>query len=591
MIFPRLSSRSLAAVVLAALLAACAQQPAQRAEEPSATDADAQPAIESIVAASVQAEPAADLPKQELTDQVLYEFLLAEIAGQRGNIVLAAQAYAELAKRTRDPRIARRAYEVALAARMPDAATMAAQALLEAEPNSPDALRRVASLLVSTNRIDEAQPYLQRILSLEPANRGEGFMQLNRLLAGNRDKAANLRVVQELAQPYPDLPQAHFAVAQAAAQAEQDDLALAEIRQAGKLQPEWELPALFEAQLLQRTSNAAARERLESYLKTYPKSRDVRLNYARVLVADKMYPEARTQFETLLKDNPTSTDVLFAVAVLSMQLEDYAGAEGYLKRLLDLNYRDRDTVRLYLGQISEEQKRFPEALEWYRTITGGEHYLPAQIRQAQVMSKQGDLPGARQFLHKVNAQTNQQRVQLIIAESQLLRDANQPKEAFDVVGSGLDKLPNDPDLLYDYAMLAEKLDRMDILESSLRKLIRLRPEHAHAYNALGYSLADRNERLPEAKELIEKALKLSPDDSFIIDSLGWVYYRMGNNEEALKLLRRAYAGRPDAEIAAHLGEVLWVSGNKDEAQKVWSDATMKAPSNDTLLKTIQRFKP
>jgi tetratricopeptide (TPR) repeat protein len=274
-----------------------------------------------------------------------------------------------------------------------------------------------------------------------------------------------------------------------------------------------------------------------------------------------------------------------------MQLEDWGAAEANLKRLLDLGYRDRNAVRFYLGQVSEEQKRWPDALKWYAEVTRGDQFMPAQIRAAQVLSKQGDLDGARKFLRNVNAANNDQRAQLIIAEAQLLREANQPKEAFAVVERGLGDLPDQPDLLYDYAMLAEKLERVDLLETSLRTLIKLRPDHAHAYNALGYSLADRNVRLDEAKELIEQALKLSPDDSFIIDSMGWVLYRQGKTEEALKLLQRAYAGRPDPEIAAHLGEVLWVLGRRGEAQKVWDDALAKAPANDVLVKTVQRLKP
>jgi tetratricopeptide (TPR) repeat protein len=292
----------------------------------------------------------------------------------------------------------------------------------------------------------------------------------------------------------------------------------------------------------------------------------------------------------LVKDYPDNGDVVFAVAVLSMQLEDWGNAESNLKRLFDLGYRDRNAVRFYLGQVNEEQKRFPEAIKWYAEVTRGEQYLPAQIHTAQVMSKQGDLAAARDYLKQINPTTNQERVQLILAEAQLLRDANQPKEAFKVVEQGLDKMPNDPDLLYDYAMLAEKLDRMDVLESSLRKVILVQPDHAHAYNALGYSLADRNQRLDEAKQLIEQALKLSPEDYYIIDSMGWVLYRQGKPDEALKYLNRAYAGRHDPEIAAHLGEVLWVLGRKAEAQKVWTEALAKAPSNDVLVKTVQRLK-
>jgi tetratricopeptide (TPR) repeat protein len=519
----------------------------------------------------------------------VYEFLLAEIAGQRGNVMLSAQAYADLAKRTRDPRVAERATEVALHARNPQAAVEAARVWADTAPESTKALGTVASLLVNSNRVDEAEPYLKRILAVSGENRGDGFMQLNRLLANNPDKALTLRVIQDLAEPYPGLAQAHFAVASAAAGAGQEDLALKEIQEASRLKPDWELAALYEAQLLQKQSNKAASDRLATYLKTYPKSREVRLAYARTLVAEKNYPDARGQFEQLVKDFPDNTEVVFAVAALSMQLEDWPAAERNLKRLLDLNYRDRNQVRLYLGQVTEEQKRFDEALQWYGEVTRGDQFMPAQVRSAHVLRKQGNLDGARKFLQQVSAQNNDQRVQLILAEAQLLRDAKQEKEAFVVVDRALDKLPNHPDLLYDHAMLAEKVDRMDVLESSLRKLLKIKPDHAHAYNALGYSLADRNERLDEARQLIEQALKLSPDDAFIIDSMGWVLYRQGQPEEALKYLQRAYSSRPDAEIAAHLGEVLWVMGRRDDARKVWNEALKKTPDNDVLQKTVQRL--
>jgi Flp pilus assembly protein TadD len=241
--------------------------------------------------------------------------------------------------------------------------------------------------------------------------------------------------------------------------------------------------------------------------------------------------------------------------------------------------------------VAEERKDFPEALKWYGEVGEGEQYVQAQIRYAQVLAHEGKLDEGRARLQQAAAKNGQQqRIQLILAEAQLLRDANQPKAAFDLVGQALDRVPNNPDLLYDYAMLAEKIERVDILESSLRKLIEIRPEHAHAYNALGYSLADRNQRLPEAQELIEKALKLAPDDSFIIDSMGWVLYRRGKLKDSLAYLRRAYAGRPDPEIAAHLGEVLWALGERSEAEHVWGDATKESPDNETLANTIKRLK-
>jgi tetratricopeptide (TPR) repeat protein len=582
--------RHLARAALPLLLAAACAIAGCAGSAPRTADAEDPPTKSATAVDPPDLAARPELPNVELTRELLYEFLIAEVAGQRGNVTLAAQAYVDLAKRTRDPRVAERATEMALYARMPEAAIESAKVWADASPGSSRALATASSLLVRMNRLDEAEPYLQQVLAVQTTNRGDGFLQLNGLLANNPDKATNLRVVQRLAEPYQQLAQARFAIAQAAATAGQDELALKEVREAARLAPDWELAVLYEASLLQKTSATLAAERLAGYLKTHPRSREVRLAYARMLVADKKYPEARGQFEQLLKDHPDNADVVFSVAVLSMQLEDWGAAESNLKRLLDLGYRDRNAVRFYLGQVSEEQKRWPDALKWYAEVTRGEQFMPAQVRSAQVLSKQGDLDGARKFLRNVNVANTDQRVQLIIAEAQLLRDANQPKEAFAVVERGLDSLPDQPDLLYDHAMLAEKLERVDLLESSLRKLIKLRPDHAHAYNALGYSLADRNERLDEAQELIESALKLAPDDSFIIDSMGWVLYRRGKTEEALKQLQRAYAGRQDPEIAAHLGEVLWVLGRRNEAQKVWDEALSKAPSNDVLTKTVQRLK-
>ena len=599
MSFPHLPvSRLPVRILLAGLslaLAACAQQP-QREAAPAAQpavspapgrQAEAKEAIAQVAAKADAAQ--ANLPKQDLTEAVLYEYLLAEIAGQRGAVGLSAQAYADLAKRTRDPRIARRAAEVAVYARMPGAAIDAARIWYESEPSSIQALQALTSLLLAAKREDEALPYLQKRINEDPS--GGSFLQLQRLFTGAQDKALTLKLVQQLAQPYPQVAQAHYAIAQAAAGAGESALALEEVRAESALRPEWELPVLLEAQLLQRQSNALALERLAAFLERHPKEREVRLSYARLLVSERKYTEARVEFQTLSRDFPDNADVVFAVGVLSLQLQDYALAQANFKRLLELPYRDRNTVRMYLGQIAEEQKNYTEALRWYDEVSSGDALLRAQLRIALVLGKQGKLDEARARLRQAEAGSVEGTVQLLLTEAQLLRDANRAREAFELIGNALKTLPDQPELLYDYAMLAEKLDRVDLLESNLRKLIRLQPEHAHAHNALGYSLADRNLRLPEAQGLIEKALQLSPEDPFIIDSMGWLMYRMGKHKQALEYLRKAYSVRPDPEIAAHLGEVLWTAGEHSEAEKIWGEASKKTPGNDALNNTIKRFRP
>jgi tetratricopeptide (TPR) repeat protein len=534
--------------------------------------------------------PAQSAQSSELNEPTLYEFLLGEIALQRGDAGLAAQTYLDLAKRTRDPRIARRAVEVANHARLPDLALQAAKLWHEIEPASPQAMQVVAALLVSAKRVDEAEPYLVKLLAAEGVNLENGFLQLNRLLAGNPDKAANLRVVRNLAGRYPKLAQAQFAVAQAAGSAGDDAAALEAIRRAQAIRPEWDAAVIFEAQVLQKRSPAEAAKRLGDFVEKNPASREARIAYARVLVLDKRFPEARKQFEALLAASPGNAEVIYAVGLLAFQLKDYPVAEENMKRLLGLGYRDPNGVRYVLGQIAEEQKQWPQAVKWYDSIVEGDQVIPARVRSAGAIAKQGKLDEARAFLQRVGADNPDDRIQLTVAEAQLLREAQRHGDAYEVLGKALKEEPEQPELLYDYALTAEKLERFDVLESNLRKLIQVRPDHAHAYNALGYSFADRNMRLPEARKLVEKALELSPEDYFIIDSLGWVQYREGNLKAAVDTLRRAYAGRPDAEIGAHLGEVLWVSGRRDEADKVWQESLKSAPDNETLQKTIKRLK-
>ncbi|HEX9396395.1 MAG TPA: tetratricopeptide repeat protein [Burkholderiales bacterium] len=535
--------------------------------------------------AVAQAEP------KELNEPTLYELLLGEIAMQRGDYALAAKTYLNLARRLNDARIARRAVEVALKGNQPEIALEAAQLWLKSEPDSPQALEMVARMLVTAQRVDDAEPYFEKLFALPAASPENGFLQINRLLGANPDKKANLHMVRRLAQRYPKLAQAHFAVAQAAAIAGDDAAAIAAARQAQALRPDWDAAVLIEVQLLQKRSMPEAAARLGEFVGRNPAARDARLAYARLLTLDKRYAEARAQFEALLAANPGNTDVVYSVGLVAFQLKDYTAAEDYMKRLLSTNFRDPDGVRYILGQVAEEQKRWPDAVRWYEQIKDGDQAMPARLRTANAIAKQGRLDEARALLREVAKENPDQLAQITVAEAQLLRDANLNRDAFDMLDEALRREPEQPELLYDYALTAEKLERFDLLEQNLRKLIVVRPDHAHAYNALGYSFADRNIRLAEARKLIEKALEITPDDFFIIDSLGWVQYREGKLKDAAATLRRAYGGRPDAEIGAHLGEVLWALGERDEAKRVWQEALQAGPDNETLQKTIKRFQP
>jgi tetratricopeptide (TPR) repeat protein len=591
-------------VTLPIALAACATRAPQKADIPpiAASDvAQAQgrtsprrlPVAQTSRAAGEEKVEEA-LPAMDLSEELLFKLLSSEIALQRGEWQSAYVTVLGAAQQTRDPRLARRAAEIALGAKQVDEALAAVRLWRSIAPESDEAAQYYLSFAILTENLAEAKPILeQRLKEARPQTRGLLAFQMQRLLARAKDKTAAFALLEEVLAPYRDLPEARLALAQAAFANGDAERARREAQAALRSKPDSELAVLALAQVT--PDKAAATGILRDFLNRYPKSRDVRLAHARLLVEQKEYPEARREFETLLKDEPDDLTSLYALGVLAAQTNDLKAAEAYLTRYLSVlesrpdEERDPSQALLLLAQIAEERKDSEAVLKWLGQIEPGEAFLSAQVKRAQVMAKRGELDAARKLLQEVPASGEREQAQLIIAEGQLLRDNGQLPAALDVLRQGMKRFPSNTDLLYDFAMLAEKRGLWDEMESALRKIMSLAPDNQHAYNALGYSLAERNIRLDEAHALIEKALKLAPDDPFIIDSMGWIQFRLGRLKEAEDLLRRAYALRPDVEIATHLGEVLWVRGQRDDAQKLWRDAQNKDPQNDTLKSTLARL--
>lgn len=531
----------------------------------------------------------AHLPPQELSPKVLYQMLLAETALQRDRLSLAVTTYLELARTTRDPRVSQRATEVALFARNPVAALEASRLWAAQDPDSDRARQTLSGLLVTEGKLSEARPYLEQMLAKAGPQTGALFMNLHNMLSRQADKPAVADLVIQLAKPYPKVPEAAYAVALANLDASRNDQALSAVRTAADLKPGWDAAALLHGQILQASKGGqAAREFYQAFLDKHPKAQEVRLIYARMLVDDKQFNAAREQFQAILKGAPDNPDLTLAVGLLSMQLQDYAAAQTYLEKVLALGYREPDTVRFYLGQLHEEQKDWTGAQKWYGQVEGGEQYVPSRMRIAVAMAHQNRLQEGRDLLHSLPADNNEQRVVLAQAEAQLLSDAHDFQGAWDVLSEGLKKVSDAPDLLYDRAMVAEKMGRIDLLESDLRQVIRIKPDHAHAYNALGYTLADRTERYAEALELIQKAVALAPGDPFIMDSLGWVQYRLGRLKDAEHNLKDAYDRQPDPEIAAHLGQVLWAQGNRDAATRLWQASYKANPDSEVLKSALEQ---
>jgi len=564
------------AIIFPLLLAACAQAP-QRAAVPAPASKPA----------AAKAEPV--LPDIALTDDLLYEFLLGEVALQRGRGHLAAQTYLDLAQETRDPRVAQRAAQVALRAREMNEAIDAFRLWLELEPDSAVAQQMLSTLLLTGGRLEEAEPYLRELLASEPDNVGHNFMQLYPLIARSADKPAAFRLVSNLAKPYPKVAEAHWALAQAAEAAGKHDLALAEAQQVDRLNPRWEMSALLRAQLLRHDNPQRALGVLKKYLSGNPHASEVRLLYARMLLAQKQYKPARREFRRLLKSHPENAELAFAVALLSLQMGELDQAEQELKQSLEHGKKDQDAVYFYLGQLSEAKKDYDMALQDYRKVQGGKYHFRTQLRIAFLLGKEGKLDEARAQLHGMQALSNRERVQLVLLEAQLLTSARQYQAAYRVLRQELKKLPSHPDLLYEAALLADRIGKPDELEKLIRKLLQEHPDNANAYNALGYSLLDRNVRVQEGMKLVEKAYGLSPNDAAITDSMGWGYYRLGKLDKSLEFLRRAFKLDPDPEIAAHLGEVLWVHGDKEEAKKIWNDNLKLHPDSETLRAVMKKF--
>jgi len=317
----------------------------------------------------------------------------------------------------------------------------------------------------------------------------------------------------------------------------------------------------------------------------------LRLAYARTLVSAGQFPEAHAEFTRLTRDFPRNAEVSFAAGLLSLQMGDVAAAHALLTQTLEYGPRESDAVYYYLGQIAEQMKQVDEAAAAYAHVKSGNYLVSARVRQATLLAHADKLDAALTLLAGTTGENAAQNVRLVQARAELLRQAKRHTEEFAVLDEGLKRFPESPDLLYDRAMAAEKIDRLDVLEADLRRVMVLRPDDAQAYNALGYTLADRTDRLAEALVLIERALALAPEDPFILDSMGWAQFRMGNLSRAQDYLERAFKLRTDPEIAAHLGEVLWARGQRDEAGRVWQSSLQIHPQNEVLLETLRRLKP
>ena len=570
----RLRTFALAAAITAGALAGC-----------TATG----PATPGAVAVDSGGTGDALPPHRGLSARLLYKLLVGELASHRGDVPLSLEQYLEVARETRDAGVAARAAKLAVFARDEEKALEAARLWSDAEPSNVEARQVLASLLIQTGDVDGAVVHLAEIVKTLVDPPGAGFQRAADLLAAEQDREAASAAMQRLVLGHEDDAAAHLGLARLLVRTGRIDEASAAIERAYELEPGDVRTTVLRARVRQRANDVEGALRvLEEFLEHTPDSSMVRMTYARMLVDTGRFEQARAEFERLVAEEPENDDARYALGLLLVQTNRLDEAAQQFERLASRDSR-RDAAYYYLARIAESEQRPDDAIASYRRVRRGEHRLNAQIRAAVLLAESSDLETARRHLHGVRSENSGETVRIYSVEAGLLTRATRYDEAMAVYDAALEELPGNSDLLYARGMLAVEMDRLDILERDMRDILSREPDNADALNALGYTLADRTDRYEEAYALIKRAIELKPDDHYIVDSLGWVLHRMGRHEEALVQLRRAMSLNPDPEIAAHLGEVLWVLGNKVEARAVWSTALEAAPDDERLLDVIERF--
>lgn len=593
------------APALAALAACLALAQGARAQAPAAAPPDA-PAV----------------GNSALTAPLFYQLLIGEIELREGAAGTAYEVMLDAARKTREEQLFRRATEIALQARAGDQALAAVKAWRTALPASLDALRYELQLLVALNRVPETVEPLRALLALVPAaEQPLTILASPRFYARAADRNAAATALEAALSAYAAKPAtataAQVAIGRGWLFAQNPQRALELAQKAHAADPAAEGPALLAIELMPKVAPAEAI--VTGFLAANPTNNAVRMLYVRALSEAQRNADAIAQVEVVTRNDATAPLPWLSLGALQLELRQAPQATASLQKYLQLvqggstaaatkgNAADDDDdddgdavaptsdaavtqAYVMLAQAAEMQGDFTAAERWLAKVDNPQRALEVQVRRASLLARQGKLDEARALIRKAPEKTPADARAKLVAEATILREAKQWTQAYAVLEAANQKFPNDADLLYEQAMLAEKMDRLDDMERLLRRVIAIQPDYHHAYNALGYSLAERNLRLEEARALIKKALELKPGEPFITDSLGWVEYRLGNREEAARLLRQAYQARPDAEIAAHLGEVLWVSGQRDEARRVLREARTRDATNDVLVETLARLQ-
>ena len=541
---------------------------------------------------SSPAEEATSTPEKptvygSFSEETLYSLLSAELAGQRNRLDIALDNYVTQAINTQDPGIAERALRIAEYLGADQAALDTSLIWAKNAPDDLEAQRAAAIQLARNGRYDDAMVYMEKVLQAK----GDTHFDFLALSASETDadtRAGLQKSFDRLLVKHPDNGQLIFGKALLM---QQDGDAEGALKLLEKNPPQdgEVAPVLLRARLLQSLNRGdEALPLLKKSIRQYPDDKRLGLTYARTLIEQNRMDEAKAQFTSLAEQYPEDDELRFSLALIALEGKKWDEAQGYLEELIE---RDShvDSAHLNLGRIAEERNDPQGALAEYALVGPGNDYLPAQMRQADILVSHGRGAEASKKLAAARDAQPDYGIQLFLIEAETLAANNQTDRAWNVLQQALKQYPDDLNLLYSRAMLAEKRNDLEQMERDLRAIIKREPDNAMALNALGYTLSDRTTRYAEAKVLIQQAYDLNPDDPAVLDSLGWVNFRLGNLDEAERLLRQALERFPDQEVAAHLGEVLWANGKQREAKQIWGKFLKENPESPILRKTVLRL--
>jgi tetratricopeptide (TPR) repeat protein len=577
--------------------------PAAGQAAPAAVPAPVKSPAVTVQDPTVKAAKEAEMPSSALDAQLFYKLLIGELSAGAGEPGPAVSLILDAAQKTNDVQLYQRATELALQSRSGEAALQSARAWKKAYPTSIEANRYMLQILLALNRVTESAEPLKALLDLTPAlERPQTLVAVPRLYARAGDKKLAALVAEQALATYfnqAGTAASAWTMAGRLRLAAGDTVgALEAARRGHAADAQAEGPIIVALDLID-----PKRPQAETLVRHYlagasNPAPEMRMAYVRSLLNAERFQNALTQLQSLTQDMPEFAQAWLVYGSLQLQENQNLLAEASLKRyivLADKQAPGEDRTRglsqafFALAQIAEKRKDLPAADAWLKRIESPEGLMQAQMRRAVLLGQQGKLAEGLQLIGELPELKAGDARRKLLAQVTLLKEFKQYPQAYELVAQAIALSPDDIELIYEHAMTAEKLGRLDEMEQLLKRVISLKPDYHAAYNALGYSLADRNVRLPEAKALIQKAVAFAPTDPFIRDSLGWVEFRLGNQAEALRLLESAFKERPDAEIAAHLGEVLWSLGQRERAQGIWQEGMRLNPGNETLLDTIKRL--